>query len=142
MTGATPRLAGLLIALIALSALGGVAYADDLSNAVALQRQVNAEIDAIKTTAEPPSNACVSALQEMHTAEQQLLDLTGDPSNAPSGSALAENEQGEVAVGRDVLASDLDAAASACRPDAARACSGSSAAKISKSCAIMSHAAR
>ena len=139
MTKAASRVTALLIAL-SMSANG--ALADDLSSAGQLQRQVNAEIDAIKTTGETPSNNCVSALQEMHTAEQQLLDLTGNPSNAPGGSALAENEQGEVAVGRDVLASDLDTAANACRPAASRACHGSNAAKVPKSCAIMSHTAQ
>ena len=139
MTKAISRLAGLLVA-VTMSANGS--FADDLSSAAPLQRLVNAEIDAIKTTGETPSNDCVSALQEMHTAEQQLLDLTGNPSNAPGGSALAENEQGEVAVGRDVLASDLDTAANACRPDASRACHGPNAVKVSRSCSIMSHAAR
>ena len=70
-----------------------------------------------------------TALQDMHTAEQQLVDLTGESTNAPSGSALAENEQGEVAVARDVFASDIDTAATACRSDAAQACAGSAAAE-------------
>ena len=136
MTFVARRFAGLLIAL-SMSAEG--AFADDLSSAGPTQRQVNAEIDAIKVTGETPSNDCVSALQEMHTAEQQLLDLTGNPSNAPGGSALAENEQGEVAGGRDVLAADLDAAAKACELDASRACRGSNAPKALKSCAIVAH---
>ena len=138
MTRVVTHLAGLLIAL---SMSVNSVFADDLSAAGPLQRQVNAEIDVIKATGEAPSSSCVSALQEMHTAEQQLLDLTGNPSNAPGGSALAENEQGEVAVGRDVLASNLDTAAHACRPDASRACDGSSAEKGSKSCVIVSHIA-
>ena len=125
--------------LVATGAMVGIARADDLTNAAPLQRQVNAEIDAIKISGAAPSDGCVSALQDMHTAEQELLGLTGDPSNAPSGSALAENEQGEVAVGRDVLASALDTAASACRSDSARACTGASG-RIVKACAALARA--
>ncbi len=114
------------------------ARADDLTSAAAQQLQVNAEIDAIKTGGLAPSNACLAALQDMHTAEQQLVDLTGTSSNAPSGSALAENEQGEVAVARDVLASDLDGAAAACRTDAVKACTGPASVKAAKSCGMLS----
>lgn len=136
MTRAIACFAALLIAFG--DGFVAAGHADDLGNAAPLQREVNAEIDVIKTAGETPSSECLSALQEMHTAEQQLLALTGDPSNAPSGSALAENEQGEVSVGRDVLASDLDGAASACHSDAARACKGSLAGKIAMSCTALS----
>ena len=118
--------------------LAPLARADDLTGAGAQQRLVNAEIDAIKTGGQAPSSACLTSLQDMHTAEQQLVDLTGSSANAPSGSALAENEQGEVAVARDVLASDLDGAASACRTDAAQACAGPAAVKAAKSCGMLS----
>ena len=124
-----------LLALLAV--MGAPARADDLSGAGAQQRQVNAEIDAIKTGALTPSNACLAALQEMHTTEQQLVDLSGSATNAPSGSALAENEQGEAAVARDVFASDLDTASTACRGDATRACAGPAAVKAAKSCGIL-----
>lgn len=120
------------------AAAASQARADDLTGAAAQQRQVNAEIDAIKTGGLAPSSACLTALQDMHTAEQQLVDLTGSSSNAPSGSALAENEQGEVGVARDVLASDLDGAASACRTDAVQSCAGPAAVKAAKSCGMLS----
>ena len=119
-------------------ASGPPARADEAGSEGAQQRQVNAEIDAIKTGGQPLSNACLTALQDMHTAEQQLVDLTGSASNAPSGSALAENEQGETAVARDVFASDLDTAAGACRTDAVQACAGPAAVKAAKSCGIVS----
>lgn len=125
----------LLLALV--TACGLAAHADDVTNPAVQQRQVNAEIDAIKTGGQVPSNACLGALQDMHTAEQQIVDLTGSSSNAPSGSALAENEQGEAAIARDVFASDLDTAATACRSDAAQACAGSAAVKAAKSCGIL-----
>jgi hypothetical protein len=128
--------------LVACTALAPGARADDLTGAGAQQRLVNAEIDAIRTGGLTPSNGCLTSLQEMHTAEQQLVDLSGTSTNAPSGSALAENEQGEVGVARDVLASDLDEAAGACRTDARQACAGPAAAKAAKSCLMVSRAVR
>ncbi len=134
----TMRRSALLLVVLGATALP--ARADDLTSAANTQKQVNAEIDAIRTSGETPSNTCLVALQDMHTAEQQLTDLTGSSSNAPSGSALAENEQGEVAVGRDVLASDMETAAAACRADGVTACAGTAATKAAKSCATLSHA--
>lgn len=131
------RRTALSLALAGATGAATAAFADEPTGEAAQQRLVNAEIDAIKTGGQTPSNACLAALQDMHTAEQQLIDLTGSSSNAPSGSALAENEQGEVAIARDVFGSDLDAAASSCRADAAQACAGPAAVKAAKSCGIM-----
>lgn len=117
--------------------IGGMTAArgDDLDQAGSVRDKVNAEIDVLSAAKVTPSDQCLSALQEMHTAESQVTQLGGDLSNAPSDSALSQNEQGEVSVARDVLASDMDNAFAACRADAVHACGGGAASALAKPCA-------
>lgn len=123
----------LLVAVFA----AGAARGDDLDRAQGTRDRVNSEIDAIRFGGVTPSNACLSALGDMHTTEDQLTDLGGDTSNAPSGSATLENRQGALAVARDVLASDMEVARDACLADAMRACAGTPAGKLAKPCAAL-----
>jgi hypothetical protein len=118
------RLRGLLAACLA-GGLANAAWGDDLDRAAAYRNQVNAAIDVLVATKATPSSACLSALDDMHTTERQLKELTGQAGEGGSPAVIA-SQSSEIGIARDVLASDLQQAAGACRADAVRVCSADS----------------
>ena len=112
----------------------GPGWADDLDRAASYRDEVNDFIDVLSISGVPPSQACVTALDEMHTTDSQLKQLTGQLEEGGEAPQAMEGQQGEVGIARDVLASDLQTAARSCRPDAERACASAAGTKLLKSC--------
>ncbi len=118
-----------------LAALGPGALADDLDRAGPYRTAVNADIDVLAAAKAQPSSACLAALDEMHTTDRQLKELTGQAEEGGSPAVIA-SQKNEIGVARDVMASDLQEAATACRPDAEQTC-GRGVSAIEKQCAAL-----
>ena len=128
------------VAIIAAGPLSTRLLADDLDRAQPIRDQINHVIDVLAASSAAPSTACVSALDEMHTTDGQLKQLTdGDQGDGGGPSADRQNQQNEVGIARDVLATDLHDAISTCRPDAVRACATATTASQAKLCEILRH---
>jgi hypothetical protein len=112
------------------------AWSDDLDRAAPYRDEINDFIDVLSMSGVPPSQACVSALDEMHTTDGQLKQLTGQLEQGGEAAQSMVGQQSEVGIARDVLASDLQLAAEGCRPDAERACASAAAAKLLKACEV------
>ncbi len=110
------------------------ARADDLDRAQGDRRLVNNEIDILSRAQALPSQSCVAALDEMHTTDEQLKQLNDQVSQGGEASQALQSEQSEASVARDVLATDLQSAASACRPDAIRVCASAASSAVAKLC--------
>ncbi len=113
---------------------GGRGFADDLDRAEPYRTEVNGAIDVLTASQAAPSQSCLSAIDEMHTTDQQLKELTGNLDEGGEAPQAMQGQQNEVAVAHDVLASDLQLAAEACRPDAERACASAHAAATARTC--------
>ena len=113
-------------------------HADDLSQAAPRQHEVDAILDVLRSTSMTPSNACISALDEMHATDHQLKELTGQLDDNGEAPQAMQSEANEVGVARDVMASDLDMAATSCRHDADAACAAATSA-MGKPCDALAH---
>ena len=116
-------------------ALSVAARADDLDRAGPYRAAVSAAIGVLASARVSPSTACLGALNEMHTTDGQLKELTGQ-AEVGGSPAVISSQKNEIGVARDVLASDLQDAATACRPDAAQACT-SAPSSLAKQCAAL-----
>ncbi len=99
--------------------------ADDLERAAPSQNEVNAIIDVLNAAKAGISPPCFAAIDEMHTTEHQLNELDGNLEEGGEAPQALASQANEVGVARDVLANDIDTAASTCRPEAERTCAAS-----------------
>ena len=134
------RLRSTILISLVLAASSGPAWSDDLDRAAPYRDEINGFIDVLSISGVAPSQACVSALDEMHTTDHQLKELTGQVEEGGEAPQAMEGERNEVGIARDVLASDLQSAAGSCRLDTERVCVSASGAKLLKACDAARHA--
>ncbi|MDG6094710.1 hypothetical protein LOC54_06245 [Acetobacter sp. AN02] len=99
-----------------------------LSGSVAASGQLQKEMTVLRFNPDETSDSCIHALKEMHETQEKLEKLE-DRTNDP-----------DLAVARDVLESDYEAALEMCGPDARRMCEaspGKMADGLKKACADM-----
>ena len=118
----------------------GPASSDELDRATPYRDEINGFIDVLSISGVPPSQACVSALDEMHTTDRQLKELTGQVDEGGEAPQAMEGERNEVGIARDVLASDLQSAAGSCKLDTEHVCVTANGAQLLKACDAARHA--
>ena len=112
------------------------ASADDLDRAKPYRAEINGAIDILVASKVNPSQSCVSALDEMHTTDGQLKDLSSNLDEGTPSSQEQQSQQSEVGIARDVLATDLQSAVSACRPDAVEVCASATTTTVARLCEV------
>lgn len=118
----------------ALLGLVGDAYGQAAGRVSPEQREVAMIIDALRDTRADPPDACVSALDDLHATENQLQTLTGNLLDDNETTPVQRQTAGEISIGRDVLASDMDQTVSTCRDTADRACGSVTAGPAAATC--------
>jgi hypothetical protein len=129
-----------LLAVGVMACFASLSRADDLERAQLYRPEVNGEIDVLVAAKATTSPRCVSALNDMHTTDEQLKALGDQAGNEDTDSAASASDQGNIAVARDVLASDMQVAADACRPEAELACANANTASLAKVCETLRRA--
>lgn len=120
--------------------IAGTANGQIAPSQAATAVQVNSIISVLQRSGSTPSNACVGALQEMHTTETQLKQLGGDVSELDGSSAVSDSDKAEIEIARDVFSTNIDTARTDCLPDAERTCQTTRDPILTKACADMEHA--
>ncbi len=110
------------------------AFADDLDRAEPYRGEIKGLVDVLTASQTTVSAACSSALDEVETTDSQLKELGGQLEEGGVAPQALQGEQNEVGVARDVMASDLQSAVSACRPDAERACASAPSSRVAQYC--------
>ncbi len=121
-------------ALVALCLWSPRVRADDLSHKAPVGREVAAIMDVLRVANADPSTACSSALDDMHTTDNQMRTLAGQMTDDNETEPVVQHQSGEFYIARDILASDLDTVAATCGPQARAACEAPASTTLAASC--------